>query len=392
MSELQNLFVLLLVIYVVDCLVFVRRGSLLFRRWGRHWQPLRPHSVLTNTRGHLAFSNPWPGAPSTFAASLPACTLTPSGLLNWMPFSLDDSRYPTPPLTWVPWDQLAKLQVDRRTLLLNGRPFLILNSSHAALQMQETIQGLRRVPAPDRPQAIRHWMQSTLDPDQVARRRKRAVEQARWLTILARVLALLLAVGCPMLIHFLGLPQVGWWLLASIYALSICLTFLVNRTHRRLYPADADDRFVRVFTTGLAPLSAVRCPDLVARESLQGFHPLAVARELCPEEHFRTLAARIYRDAHFPLFPVEPSAEAAIIDALAWSRKEWQAELTRFLSSSGIQPAALLLPPTASDPGNRRYCPRCLQQFNESGLACVECGGRPTVNLDFAAPQSFAKA
>lgn len=392
MSELQSLFVLLLVIYLVDCLVFVRRGSLLFRRWGTRWQPARPVSVLTNTRGNLTFANPWPGVPSTFTSSLPACTLTPSGLLNWMPYSLEDSRCPTPPLTWVPWEKLDRLQVDRRSLLVNGQPFLILSSSHEALQLQETIQGLRRVPAPDREQAIQHWMQSTLDRDQIARRRKRTVEQTRWLTFLARGLALLLAVGCPLLIHFLGLPQVGWWLLGVIYLFSVCLAFLVHRTHRRLYPADADDRFVRVFTTGLAPLSAVRCPDLVARESLQGFHPLAVARELCPEEGFQTLAARAYRDAHFPLFPTEPSSEAAIVEALAWSRREWQVELTKFLNSSGIKPAALLLPPEASDSGHRRYCPRCLQQFNESGLACVECGGRPTVNLDFAASRDFAKA
>ena len=59
MGELESLLLVLALIYLSECLVWVRRGALAFGTWrGKHFGILHPGAILANQRGGLLLANP----------------------------------------------------------------------------------------------------------------------------------------------------------------------------------------------------------------------------------------------------------------------------------------------------------------------------------------------
>ena len=61
MSDLELLFLVLVVIYGWECACWVRRGSVALRTWfGRRWRLAHPGELLGNQRGGFVFAPPLP--------------------------------------------------------------------------------------------------------------------------------------------------------------------------------------------------------------------------------------------------------------------------------------------------------------------------------------------
>lgn len=379
MSEMQSLFAVLTAIYLADCLVFVRRGAVLFRRLARDWLIVQPGSVLANAHGGIRYLSPWPRYPGAFLSTLPPCTFSPEGLLNWTPFCADRAWRVVPALRWIGWGSVKAVEVDRHYVMIARERFLAARSSQEAMLIAELIRSLAALEPAQRADAIEKWIRSTLDTAGLKVRLDEALKESSRLAAPAQLLACFLFVICPLLIYKLGLPAVGWWLLGGIYLQSAAIAVLLRRSHRKLYPKDDDERFVRVCTALLAPLSAIRAPDALTRNALQGFHPLPVARLLCPAPLFRAFAGELYRDVRSPILPDSPSEQAAATQALAWSRGLWEKAVATALDECGLSREELLAPPIQSEAVNRSYCPRCHEQFTDAASACADCGNRKTV-------------
>ena len=379
MSDLQSLFAVLTAIYLVDCLLFLRRGSLLFRRLRTEWSLIHPGSVLANAQGGIRCVSPLPLFPASFLSTVSPCTFSPTGVLNWTPFCVDDAWRPIPALRWLAWSEVKHVEADRRYVIIDGKRFLTTRSSEEALQIAQQIGSIQATDEQARPRVIEEWIRSSLDTSGVERRLGETKEEVLRLAVYSQMLAFFLFLLSPLLIYRLGLERVGWWLLGAIYLQSSWLAFLLWQAHRRLYPSDSDDRFVRVCTALLAPLSAIRSPDHLGRNALQRFHPLAVAKMLCDTNRFRSIAGLVYRDLHHPILPDRPSREAAVLEALEWSTQQWRRSMTIFLRESGLRDDELLAPPLRNETVNLAYCPRCQEQFIALDTVCADCGDRKTV-------------
>jgi hypothetical protein len=129
----------------------------------------------------------------------------------------------------------------------------------------------------------------------------------------------------------------------------------------------------------LAPPTAVRSHDLLARRLVENFHPLAVAELFCPGAPFERLARRVLLDLRFPLLPRAPSAEAAVVQTEEWFRGVLLEECERAVQRAGLKPLELTRPPARSEATHRSYCPRCDAQFEVESGTCADCGGRELV-------------
>ncbi len=127
----------------------------------------------------------------------------------------------------------------------------------------------------------------------------------------------------------------------------------------------------------LAPPTAIRAHDLLARQLVATFHPLAPAQALCPPGAFQDLARHALRDLHFPILPTSPHPEIQAVQSEAWFRQAVLEEMEQAIEQAGLQPAQLLQPPAPLEPANRSYCPRCETQFVTAVGTCGDCGGRP---------------
>ena len=133
---------------------------------------------------------------------------------------------------------------------------------------------------------------------------------------------------------------------------------------------------------GFSPLTAVRGVDLVGRNRVEGFDPLAVALALLPPAAATRAAAAWVRDTWYPLQPANPfpagTPAAATVD---WFTMNYRETGAAALKSAGLEVTALLTAPRPTESVHTQYCGRCHAQFLPTAAACQGCGGRPLFPL-----------
>lgn len=377
MNDLEHLALVLVGVYWLDCLVFLRRGTaLLCRGFGRGWQVGQPHETLGNQKGGLAWVTPLPVFPCSFALLLPPCSFSTEGVLAWNSLSLHPTTRGFQPGLWFSWEQIHSLQMEGLQIRINGKPFLNARSPHEALRIHGAMKAIKALKAPERKSLIEAQIKSSFDSARATTKRLEAEQATRVLRGQSWLLAATVFLISPALILKLGLAPVGWWLLGAIYLQSAAMSVVVARAHRRLYPEADDERFIRVLTTLLAPLSAIRSPDLLIRPALEEFHPLVAVHALSSEEVFKQVAVASLRDFHHPIEPVCPEVASPAQATESYFRNCVGQHLIPFLGQQGISDASALNPPEPSDPSHRAYCPRCHNQFTHPSSRCADCGGK----------------
>ena len=129
----------------------------------------------------------------------------------------------------------------------------------------------------------------------------------------------------------------------------------------------------------LAATHAIRAGDVLSRDLLTGFHPLAVALALCRPEEAQHIARAILLDVNHPMEPRYPSddqTERQTIDAF---HQVLQAAIYACVTAAGGDPARWMEPPAREDLSCQSYCPRCDRQYVITQGTCESCGGIPLV-------------
>ena len=155
--------------------------------------------------------------------------------------------------------------------------------------------------------------------------------------------------------------------------------------HRRLFPGNDAARRHLCWVAALAPLSAIRAGQAVARDTFACHDPVTVAAEFCGDEAFRRFARDTLCDLRHPRPAAVPEENPAAARVEAWFRERVTQHTERFLRAAGVDPAALLAPPAPGGPADRGYCPRCRAVYVRADGDCSDCGGVALVPLASAA-------
>lgn len=407
MGETESLWVILGVIYLAECLVWIRRDHLAFGAW---W-PGRFHlwysdAVLANEHGGFGLANPLPPLGTVFVAAPWPFTLSPQAVYGWSAACLQPGGRPPQSGRFIPFDQVKTVRVETRRVLVNDLPLVKARSPQAARRLARLLEKLRTTPEPARADAIRQALRATFDSGAL---RARLEAFGRWdkrLRLPANVLFFYLFVLAPWLCWTFSFRRVAWGLAAGLFLQTISLAFLFRRAHRDLYPQADDERFSPFCTMLLAAPSAIRAGEVLALPLLESFHPLAVAtelgaqrdpsalerafrwfhplavpRELAPPALTHLLAGRTLRDLRYPLLPDGPIRDPAALACQEWFRSTFGEVVEEFVRRNGFDPEELLRAPRPREPVNRTYCPRCYAQFMLEQGTCPDCGGRELAPL-----------
>lgn len=378
MGELESLLLILALIYLSECLVWVRRGALAFQTWwGRDFSVLHPGSLFSNQRGGLVLANPLPPLGAVFFCQLFPLSVSPEGVFAYSAACLNAAERPFQTGAYIRLDDIREIAVDGRKLLVNGEIFLHAISTFSARHLAEWLRRLRKLPVAERAGAIKQFIRDGLSDEDVSKLLRDCRSRSGPVRILSNALfAYLFVVVVPLVWRF-GFGQFGAWLLAGMLAQTIAIAVLFRRAHAALHPGADEERFKPFLTMLLAPPSAIRAPDILARHVLENFHPLAIARVLCPQGSFRELARQVLLDSRYPLFPISPKDDPAAVAAEQWFRDAALNAVEKYVAGAGLRPGDLTAPPKPADPSNRSYCARCGAQFVVTGGTCADCGGRP---------------
>jgi hypothetical protein len=370
-NDSTALLLLLVAVYLADCLTWVPPATLGVAQWlgtSRLRRPLRP-----SHRGRRGFvlAPPWPPQGSLWLAEPWPQGLGPTGILTGLPGGLA----PDEPLAWQPWTSWRAVQADGPLLRLHGKVRFRTGTRSQALHLAGLLRDLtdltpqqrrkrldqeldRRWDLPALHRTHRHVMQAT--------RRLRTAETILFLGLFALLPALLLT------------PAIEAWrvLLPALTAMWLGTLVVFEWTVRRA--GLAKPAWNQRLTVLLSPLSALRAHDLWTIEALARHDPLALAAALLPRERARPLLARGLAELHWPL---AAPARAQSGEDDAWWQKAQILRLERTLAGLGLDPAELLAPPIREDPTSRQWCPRCRSQYEARAQACATCPGVPLQEL-----------
>ena len=377
MGDLESLWLVVAVIYLTECAVWVRRSSVAaLQGWAGRWRLRHPGVVLGNANGALVFANPLPPLGTVLLGHPFPVSLSPQAMLSFTAICLDAGGRPPQFARWLRYADAKTIGTEGHRVLVNGSVFVKASSPTAARGLAGLLRELKGLPETDRAAAIRRALAATLDTGPARKRWEEFQARSPRLRWLGNILFVYLFVIAPGLIWFLGFRLAGLWVVAGLLAQTFTIGWHFWRAHGALYPGGSEERFAPFLTMLLAPPTAIRAHDLLARRLVENFHPLALAEAFCPGTPFKRLARRVLLDLRFPMLPSSPSEEASIVQTEEWFRGVLLEECEKAIGRAGLKTSELTQPPARSEAKSRSYCPRCDGQFAVEAGICGECGGR----------------
>ena len=394
MTERQELLLLLGLLYLAECFRWVRRGSGVFRRVpGVGWTGPAGSGIVGNDHGDLHWTWPLLDFGDVRVARGVPWSVGPAGVATWHPATRHPQGRCLQDAVFHRWDALQPIELDGDRIFVANQPFWLADSQVEAQRLAGLLKRWSELSADARAAAIGAEVRDSFDVAAVRERLAATDPALRGLRHAGAALWVILFLVMPLSIWRFGwMPALPAGLVAA-YGLGIWMALRAAGLHAAWYPRATAERVRLRWLAACSPLSALRAVDLVGRNRLEAFDPLAVALALLPARAAATVATAWVRDAAFPRLPENPfpagSDAAATVNAFA---VEYRVAGEALLTRQGLDPVAARRAPVASEPAHARYCPRCHAQFLSVATTCQACGGRPLQDLTPTEPHSPASS
>jgi hypothetical protein len=356
-SDLAELYVVLVLIYLFECAAFVPRRALgLGRRFGR-WGVRRALAPGAGWLRGFVVGEPWPPLSAALVTEPLPLVAGPDGL------RAGDGAF-------VRWEDAGQITARAAQLMVGGQEGVPLATRRGAQVVAEALDGLGARPRADRERRLRRWLDARFDDAAVETR----LPAMRRDTRAARVAANLLWASV-----FVGLPVLLWTPLAAMFlavgavavAAWLAAAVLFERALRRsrwLVPAWRPELAKRIAAVA-SPIATIRACDHIARELAGDLDPLAAAAPLLPAAALGALGRARLVDLKYRRADAAEGGEAD----LAWWQGEILTRVERTLRARGIDPEALLAAPARDGADVIAWCPNCLQQYRGGADAPTAC-------------------
>lgn len=381
MTDSQQLGLALVLVYASECLVWARRGGVVFRRWIGSTGTLRTGGELfRNERGGLFWAPPLPPFGETALVRGLPWSVGPEGILTGQGASWDPSGRPATPMMFRKWDSLGALRSTGRTVWSGEERLGEAGSEPEAARLAGGIEALRGLDPGERARRLPGWIAAPLDPATAARRLAEGRRATRGVRRAGSLLFLFLFGAVPAVVWAWGWWP-AWWMLAPLLVGQVAwISGQARRVHAGLYPAAAEERFRLTLTLALSPLAAIRAGDALFRPLLEEFHPVVIGALWLERGALEEMARRTWRDLRWPRLPACPVPGGAATEA--FHREAVREALEAWARGAGLDPSAWQRPRPPSDPSHTRHCPRCETQYTSRASCCAECGGRELLPLE----------
>lgn len=390
MTDVQWIFIVLAVLYVIESLRWVREGDIAFPRLlGVNRSPDATLRILGNERGELIISGLLP-SDATFIAPQFPLSMGDAGASNFVRAApLRRDRIATPN-HFLNWEQAESVVIDQHRLLQGGTLLCNCHSAIAASAIRDALQSVALSEGSDRQKEIEAILNAGFDPEAVRQRIDDWFRATRTLRFAATLLFVaIFPVGIARylgfwigpineesLLWYLGITLLIWWW-------NVALTY---RAHSKLYRNQVGKRIGLVAKSMVSPIVPLRTADTLAQDLFSHVHPLAFAAAVNSQDAddatTQQIAAASVRDLLFPLLPVQPAdAEESQIQMVDQHHQRTTQQIEELADSLGLDYEAMFAPPEAIDSMSQSYCPRCQQEFTVKTTTCQLCGGRETSPL-----------
>ncbi len=382
MRELGELLAVLAALHLAFGAHWVRRTTFAFRAWfGRRLEAVPGSRPWGSDRMALLLAPPLPFAGAFHLAEIDPVSIGRAGVLAYCVQQPNPGGRVPEEARFVRWEDLGDVRADGRRVCAGGTKLARASSPAVARRIAGRLQHARGLAADEREAAIAADVARALD-ENAARERVAAFRRAsRRLAAPAAGLFLLLFVALPAVGFTLGLGLAWPALLAALLVLQFWSTAAFVRAHRVLHPGAQAERRALALSVALSPLEALRAGQILGRDLLAGFHPLAAAAALLEPRRLEPFAAGVLRDALHPLPPACPVDDPEAVETERAARERLVRALRSAAERLGL-PADLGTRPPAADADERTWCPRCLRTYLLESGTCSECWDLPLARTE----------
>jgi hypothetical protein len=363
MSPATLLFLVVVGIYLLDCIVLVPENALvLSERNAGGWMVQRAGVALGALRKRAVLAGAL--APGRATSVLPhwPLAMSPQGIA-W--------RDTADVVHGLSYGALTMLQSDGQVLHLTESDALRVYSASRARHLVSVLVKLRDARSSARASIIDAELSRAMDSDAA----KLQWSEYRRASIPLRAVSILLFVhlfiGWPFAIRWVGPNQLWPFILAELFVLVAITLWQFVRMHRRVFAGTPID-VAQLVSLALSPPAAVRAMTTIARDLFGAFHPAAVAGALCSPAEFKVLASQMVRDLKYPVERGTSAVDARSVDA--WFTEQQVAAMTA-LASRLLNGEPLPNAPIQESERSCGFCPCCWSQYDHADGACDDCGG-----------------
>ena len=373
-GEGPTLFLILVLLYLSECVIWVKRESVAFvSAWGSRWRLVVPPSWLGNASGGLLILNPLPPSGRVFLSHLSPVSISPSGICAFNLQTLpSEARSPYQSGELLPFSKIKDAGSDGAYLIINKEKFTKCATAHQARALAKVVVSLAKASASKREAMARAWVVKQFASDEAATLLQESEKLIKPVQQMGLILFLFLFVLTPSLAFTYGFTPLIIPVAIVMVALAVEIAILFHRAHKKLYPAESSERLESLVKMILCPPVSVRAADILTRNLLAEYSPIVLANVL-PGSGEPQFVRAVILDLKYPL-------KHEVVDELAEQTIEWtakeqlnvcldQVKKGRYLKSEE------LLAPTQREENSIGYCPRCRCQFVVREGECPDCPG-----------------
>jgi len=355
---LEVLFPFLVLLYLIDCIAYVRYQHLLFSsHFGRYFK-------LKKSGLHII--GLLPISEVVISHNLPIF-LTSRGFYTraGKPYT-DNVRYTAKGLRFIAYEDVVTIEVDGKVIKVNGEALLKFPTSTNAQQMMSLLRELTYSEVSDRHRKIREFLRERTDLQKLRATRENC-QLLAYVKMLSSMLFVIVFGILPLALYsklslYVNLAVIVY-LAIGVYLLIIISAYIERR---ELFGTTRSQTLIAMLPTVLSPVTGAHILKDLTKEIFVRFDYIAIAAALLPSQAFHKLMREeLLRTA----YAKEEKHDEELKEL--WVTRE--NVLHNILSETGIEMHELFAIPKKRDPSAVSYCPLCLDEYRYGPTKCIDC-------------------
>ena len=373
-SEGQTLLLVLVVLYLSECIIWMKRQSVAFiSGLGGSGRAAFPHQWLGNASGGILFLNPLPPAGKVFLSHLSPISISPTGICAFNSQTLPSGvRTPTQTGHSLSFREIKDAGNDGAYLLVNKEKFAKCATPGQARKLATLIGAMVKASPSKRESLARSWISKQFDASEAAARLRERTKDIKAMQAACWAYFLCLFLLTPLLVSYFGLLEVFLLIVLYIVLAAITMGTQFYRAHKRFYPEEKSERLEGLVKMVLCPPALIRAADLLTRNLLADYSPVVLA-DLFTGNRERRFVRAFILDLQYPLkHEVVDETARSIIN---WTAAEQLRASLEYVKGGRFGDPETLMAPVQREGSSISYCPRCGCQFVVHSVDCTDCPG-----------------
>ena len=343
-------------LYVLDCLLVVRGGHLLFS--GTTFSGFRARGAGLRLAGLF----PWDWSILSVREPL---ILSETGLyVRAFPFPDDHRPLGPDDLEFIPYEVISNVSRDGRKVIIDGKVIHTAPTGVVAGHLAGKIRTILNTPVGDRRKVVGAVMAAAYDLQAI----RDAVEGIKrftsFLLFASTLLFILVFVSIPVSL-LIRIPLPWLWgemvLIGVVYFLIVALWW---KAHGTLLPGESGDRLEELMIFVFFPVSTMHAFGKLTRRLLAPFDNVALNVVLDPEG-----AAEVLKREYIRVWAAAAGSGGGEALETVWEART--GILEKLAREAGVDLTSTRIQPEAS--GGEMVCPLCVATYREGITECVDC-------------------